>query len=143
MACNFAPDFYLVKSLVRLSIPGQLIGSFKKLLLTMKNLCDLTLVDLVLVTYEANSLMDLIGMHMNRTLKQLSCVNLTTNHCSIHQIGMLYNLKVTSVCREICRTIHISHIYSTDIEDITTEYWWFNASGACRYEFNAFVYYSK
>lgn len=71
-----------------------MIGSFKKLLLTLKNLCDLTLVDLVLVRYEANSLMDLIGMHMSRTLKLLSCINLTTNHCSIHQIGMLYNLQV-------------------------------------------------
>lgn len=71
-----------------------MIGSFKKLLLTMKKLCDLALVDLVLVTYEANSLMDLISMHLNRTLNEFSCINLTINHCPIHQIGMMYNLKV-------------------------------------------------
>lgn len=76
------------------SILGQLMESFKKLLLRMKNLCALTLVDLVLSTYEANSLMDSICMHLHRTLNELFCINLTLNHCSFHQIGMLYNLKV-------------------------------------------------
>lgn len=91
----------------------------------MEKLNDLALVDLVLMKYEANSLLDLIGMHLNRTLKQFTCINLTINHCPIHQIGMLYNLQVILV-------IFLLHLNPTnlafldrfpvDIGNITTKY---------------------
>lgn len=106
-------------------IAGQLIGSFKKLLLTMKKLCDLELVDLVLIKYEANSLMDSIGLHLNRTIKQFSCTNLTLNHCPIHQIGMLYNLQVISVLFQLHSNLNSLVTlgrFLVDIENIAPKY---------------------
>lgn len=91
----------------------------------MKRLSDLELVDLVLIKYEANGLMDLIGMHLNRTLKEFACINLTINHCPIHQIGMLYNLKVISLIVQL--HLNLSNLANLDrfhvgIENITTKY---------------------
>lgn len=74
---------------------GQLIGSFKKLLPKMQKLCDLELVDLLLERYEANSLMDQMSISLNHSLKVLSAVNLTINHCPLQQIAMMSNLEVS------------------------------------------------
>ncbi|XP_031622465.1 uncharacterized protein LOC116340235 [Contarinia nasturtii] len=78
-------------------IGGQLIGSFKKLLSKMPNLCELELVDLVLERYEANSLMDQISIGLSQSLKVLSIINLTVNHCPLQQISMLSNLEILKI----------------------------------------------
>lgn len=63
----------------------------------MPKLCELELVDLVLERYEANSLMDQISIGLSQSLKVLSIINLTTNHCPLQQISMLSNLEVSIV----------------------------------------------
>lgn len=59
----------------------------------MQKLGDLELIDLVLEKYEANSLMDQLSLSL-QSLKQISIINLTLNHCPIQQIMMISNLEV-------------------------------------------------
>lgn len=70
------------------------MSTFKKLLTRMSKLCDLILVDLVLEKYEANSLMDVISLQLNQSMKEFTAINLTVNHCPFQQVAMLSNLKV-------------------------------------------------
>lgn len=69
------------------------MGSFKKLLPKMPKLIELELIDLVLEKYEANSLMDQLSLCL-QSLKQISIINLTLNHCPAQQIMMISNLEV-------------------------------------------------
>lgn len=87
----------------------------------MRKLCDLQLVDLVLEKYEANSLMDLISLCLNQTLKELVAINLTISHCPLQQIGMLSNLKVHILV--IIVTLNTNWTSnSIGIENITSKY---------------------
>lgn len=69
------------------------MGSFKRLLPKMPKLNELELIDLVLEKYEANSLMDQLSLCL-QSLKQISIINLTLNHCPIQQIMMISTLEV-------------------------------------------------
>lgn len=60
----------------------------------MQKLRELELVDLVLERFEANGLMDQMAINLSQSLKVLSVVNFTINHCPLQQIAMMSNLEV-------------------------------------------------
>lgn len=70
------------------------MNSFKQMLSETKKLREFELFDLVLDKYEANSLMDHICLCLNQSIKILSVINLTINHCPLQQVSMLTNLEV-------------------------------------------------
>lgn len=80
---------------------GQLMSTFKNLLKRMSKLCDLRLIDQVLEKYEANSLMDVISLQLNKSMKEFTAINLTVNHCPFQQIAILSNLKVSPFIRSL------------------------------------------
>lgn len=73
---------------------GQIITLLVKLMQTLNAITDLQITNLMMERYEANKLMDTISIHINRTIKKLSLINLTMNHCRLHQLDMFTKLEV-------------------------------------------------
>lgn len=87
-----------MKTIDLLSLRNPFLGQITALLVTLmqklNEINDLQINNIMLERYEANKLLDIISIHLNQKIKKLSLINLTTNHCRLHQLDMFTKLQV-------------------------------------------------